>query len=451
MPEQFGLIAMLAIFMSVADSFMDSGLGAALIQEHDLTQADLSSVFYFNIIIGICASSLLSISAPWIAAFYNQPALISLTRVMSLLLISNSFYMIQYNITVRNLNFKTITLVNIIANVFSGITGIILAYSGYGVWSLVAQQLVRSILISGLYWFFNTWRPSLTFSINSLKNLFGFGSRLLLSGLLNKIFDNIYSLIIGKSFSAVSLGYFTRAQTLSDLPTQSISGMVGRVTFPLFSRMQKDKEGIKRGIRKAITTLALIVFPLMIGISVTSRPLILILFTDRWIEAVPYLQILSLIGMFYPLSMINLNVLQALGRSDLFLRLEIIKKILIVANIAITWRWGILAMLYGMFITGLISYYLNCIYNKSLIKYRFIEQIYDLLPYLVTSIIMGIGVYLVSLLTFKNNFLLFICQVFSGIIIYVLLCRIFALTAFMDIWNAALKKINIKTHGVHNG
>ncbi len=448
LPEQFGLIAMLTIFMAIGESFLDSGFGAALIQKRDITQTDLSSVFYFNILIGLSAAVLLSISAPLIASFYKQPDLISLTRAMSLIIMINSFRLIQYTIATRELNFKLITKVSILSNTISGIIGITMAYAGYGVWSLVAQQISRSLLVTLLLWILNSWRPSLIFSFSSLRNMFWFGSRMLASGLLNQIFINIYSLVIGRLFSASSLGFFTRAKTLSDLPTQSLATMVGRVTFPVFSSIQDDIPRVKSGMKKALTTLALITFPLMIGISVTARPLILTLFTDKWAEAIPYLRVLSLIGLLYPLHLINLNVLQALGRSDLFFRLEIIKKVLIIINIAVTWRWGIMAITYGIMITSLISYYLNSYYNKFIIQYSFTEQLFDLLPYLAISSLMGLGVYCIEFIQFKNISLLLLSQVSCGIAIYIILCRLFHLATFMELWNSILKKIASRKTGI---
>jgi len=448
LPEQFGLIAMLAIFMAVAQSFLDSGFGSALIQKQDITQTDLSSVFYFNVVIGISAAGLLSIFAPYIASFYNQPELIALTRAMSLIIVINSFSLIQYTLATKNLNFKAITKVSVLSNVISGIIGISMAYNGFGVWSLVSQQISRSFLSAILFWFFNSWRPSLSFSMQSLKDMFGFGSRILASGLLNQIFNNLYLLVIGRIFTAVSLGFFTRAKSLSELPVNSLGLMVVRVTFPVFSSIQKDIPRVKNGMKKALTTLALITFPLMIGLAVTARPIVLILFTDKWAEAIPYVRLLSIIGMLYPLQLINLNILPVLGKSDLFFRLEVIKKILVVINIAVTWRWGIMAMIFGMLITSIIFYYLNSYYNKFMIGYSFTEQLFDLLPYFIISSIMGIGVFLIELIHFESNLLLLVCQVISGMIMYLLLCRIFQIKAFMDLWRTVLDRINISNNKI---
>jgi O-antigen/teichoic acid export membrane protein len=252
-PEQFGLIGMLMIFMAVAQTLLDSGFGAALIQKNEVTQKDICSIFYFNILVGILIAGILGLVAPWIAAFYNQPILIPLTRAMSLVIIINSFGLIQSTILSKQIDFKTQTKVSLIAGIMSGIIGITLAATGFGVWSLVVQQISSAFFRTVFLWFLNPWRPALIFSLKSLQEMFSFGSRLLASGLLNQVFENIYLLAIGKLFSASDLGYFTRAKAFGDLPTHTLSGMVGRVTFPVFSTIQDDPVRLKRGLKRALT------------------------------------------------------------------------------------------------------------------------------------------------------------------------------------------------------
>lgn len=447
-PEQFGLIGMLTIFMAVIRTFLDSGFGAALIQKQEITQTDICSIFYFNILVGLATASLLCIVAPWIAAFYNQPVLTGLTRALSLTVIIDSFGMIQGTILVKQINFKTQTKVSLISGALSGIIGVTLAAYGFGVWSLVVQQVSASLFSTICLWSFSSWRPELIFSFTSLQNMFGFGSRLLFSGLLNQIFDNIYYVVIGRLFSAADLGYFTRAKTMNDLPTQTLSGMVGRVTFPVFSTIQDDQARMKRGLKKALTILVLVNFPMMIGLAVIARPLVLVMLTDKWIACVPYLQLLCMAGLLFPLHLMNLNVLQALGRSDLFLRLEIIKKVLIAISIAITWRWGISAMIYGIIVNSIIAYYLNSYYTGVLISYPLREQVTDLVPYLIVSVLMGILVYTVGLLQYFHHWSMLLVQITTGIVVYVFQCRIFRLKAFIEIWLAGWSKIMTSGFGV---
>lgn len=446
-PEQFGLIGMLVIFMAVAQSFLDSGFGAALIQKRDATQTDTCSIFYFNIAMGLMAAGLLCVIAPWIAAFYNQPILTPLTRVLSLTIVINSFGLIQNTLLRKQIDFKTQTKVSVIASGLSGMTGVFLAAGGFGIWSLVVQQIASTLLRTALLWYLNTWRPTLVFSISALQEMFGFGSRLLASGLLNQIFDNIYLLVIGKLFSAADLGFFTRAKTFGDLPSQTLSGMVAKVTFPVFSTIQDDPARLKRGLRKALTSLALVNFPMMMGLAVIARPLVLALLTEKWAGCIHYLQLLCLAGLLYPVHLINLNLLQALGRSDLFFRLEIIKKVLIVINIAVTWRWGISAMIIGMIAVSLIACYLNSYYTGVLIGYPIQEQVRDLFSYLIMAVLMGMGVYVTGLLPFPNHWSTLLVQITIGIVIYVCLCWLFRLEAFMEIWQAGWSKISFLRAG----
>ena len=439
-PEQFGLIGMLTIFMGVAQAFLDSGFGEALIQKRDPTPTDTCSIFYFNIMVGLVAAALLCLIAPWIAAFFNQPALTPLARAMSLVIVINSFGLIQSTILYKQIDFKALTKVSLTASILSGIIGVTLAAVGFGVWSLVVQQISSAFIQVLLLWFLSAWRPALIFSLKSLRGMFSFGSRLLASGLLDQIFSNIYLIVIGKVFSATDLGLFTRAKNFQELPSNTLSGMVGRVTFPVFSTIQDDPARLKRGMKKALTTLVLVNFPMMIGMAVIAHPMVLVLLTERWAESIPYIQLLSILGLLYPLHVINLNLLKALGRSTLFLRLEIIKKVLTVINIAVTWQWGISAMIYGMTTLSVISYYLNSYYTGVLIGYPIREQLRDLLPYFMTAALMGLAVYAAGLLTFPNHWFMLLVQIPVGIVVYVSLCWLFRLPAFMEIWQALRNK-----------
>ncbi len=435
-PEQFGLIGMLTIFMAVAQAFIDSGFGAALIQKREVTATDMCSIFYFNIFIGLVSAGILCAAAPWIANFYSQPMLTPLTRVLSLILIINSFGLIQETILAKQINFKTNTQASLVASVLSGFAGIILAVTGFGVWSIVGQQILSAGFRTLALWFLTPWRPAWVFSFQSLKTMFGFGSKMLISGLLNQIFSNGYFLIIGRLFSATDLGFFTRAKAIGELPTQTLSGMVGRVTFPVFSTIQDDPVRLKSGLKKALVLLVMANFPIMVCLLTIARPLVLFLLTDKWIDSVPYLQLFCLVGLLFPLHLINLNVLQALGRSDLFLRLEVIKKILVIINVSITWQWGISAMIWGMIITSLISYYLNSYYIGTLIDYAIGEQIGDLASYLVLSVVMAFAVHTAGFLSYPNLWSQLAVQLSIGISSYVGLCRLFRLSIFMEVWRA---------------
>ena len=433
LPEEFGLIAMLTIFMAIAESFINSGFGQALIQKQDITHTDECSIFYFNILVGFCAAGLLCLSAPCIADFYNQPLLVPLTYVLSLNLIINSFGLIQTSLLTKHIDFKTQLKVSVIATFIAGIIGVIMALKGFGVWSLVVQSLSRNLFCTVLLWFFNTWRPSLVFSLESLRVMFAFGSRLLLSGLLDTIFQNIYLVVIGKLFSPVKLGFYSRAKSLQQLPVFSLSSIVGRVTFSVFSSVQDDKPRLKRGVRKTLTMLVMINFPMMVGLAIVAKPLVLVLLTEKWLPCVPYLQLLCAVGMLYPLHVINLNVLAAQGRSDLFFHLEILKKILVVIAIAITYRWGIIAMIYGQIVTSCLAYCLNAYYTGKMLNYPITEQIQDLMPSLVLAGIMGLGVYALKYTSITNQLSLLSAQIITGIVIHTSICYIFRISSFMEI------------------
>ena len=441
LPKEFGLIGMLAIFMAIAQVFLDSGFGSALIQKQNATQVDICSIFYFNIAVGLATSGLLCLAAPLISSFYNQPSLIPLTRVLSLTIVFNSLGLIQNTFFRKIIDFRVVTMATLIAGVLSGSIGISLAIYGYGVWSLAVQQVSSTLFRTVVLWFMSSWRPALIFSFRSLKEMFGFGSRILASGLLNQTFNNIYLLVIGKVFSATELGFFTRAQRFQELPSQSLSGIITKVTFPVFSSIQDDPDRLKRGMKKALTSLVLINFPMMIGLAVVSRPLIIVLLTEKWLGCVWYLQLLCMSGMMYPLHVMNLNVLQSLGRSDLFLRLEIIKKIFIVINIAVTWRWGIQTMIMGQVVVSVISYYLNCYYNGILIGYSICEQLRDLAAYFTAAVLMGIGIHGLVYIPFQNIGLLLVTQIVVGIVLYSAICRMCKFSAFMELYQAALNRI----------
>ena len=441
-PEQFGLIGMLTIFMAVAQVFLDSGFGSALIQKQNATQTDYCSIFYFNIGAGFLIVLIFYSAAPWIAAFYGQPILTPLTRFMSLAIVINAFGLIQNTILIKELNFKKYSYVSLLASSVSGIIGISFAVNGYGVWSLVAQQMSAAFFRTIFLWFICTWRPSLIFSFKSLSQLFGFGSKMLAAGLLNQIFNHIYLLVIGRLFSASHLGFYTRAKTLAEVPSTIIPRMVGRVLFPAFSKIQENPERLKKAMRKALKTIGLVYFPLMIGLAAIAPSLVLLLLTAKWAESIPYLQLLCFAWLLFPVHLINLNLLQSMGRSDLFLRIEIIKKVLIAANICITWRWGIPAMIGGMIVTSLCAYILNSYYTYGLIGYSIGEQLNDLIPTLVLSLIMGVAVYLIGMVSLPGLWCTIILQIFIGSSLYIFLCRLLCLSAFMELWASCWDKIS---------
>jgi teichuronic acid exporter len=442
-PGEFGLIGMIAIFIAVSQTLLESGFGSALIQKKEATSVDFCSVFYLNIVIGMVIAGLLFLVAPWIAVFYHQPILSPLTRILSLTILINSFSIVHVTILSRAIDFKTQTQISLLTSLFSGIIGIFLAVNGWGVWSLAVQQIAASFFRTVWLWLWNIWTPRWEFSLSALQDMFGFGSRLLAAGLINQTFNNLYSLVIGRLFLPSDLGYFDRAKSLEEIPSQTLSWMVGRVTFPVFSSIQDDRQLLKRGLKKALILLVMINFPMMVGLMVLARPLIIILLTEKWADSIIYFQLLCLVGLLFPLQLLNVNLLEALGHSKKFLRLEIFKKILIVANIALTWRWGIAAMICGMMATSLLSYCLNSYYTRLLIGYPIQEQIIDLMPYLFISLIMGLGVYAVGLFPWKTLMGKLFTQMTAGILLYTGLFRISRPRDFSEMREVALNILQL--------
>lgn len=396
LPEHYGLLAMIIVFIAISRSFLDSGFSQALIRKRDCTIADYSTVFFFNLMIGVVMAILLFSSAALISGFFDEPELINIVKVMSVLLIIDSIGLVQRTILIKNIDFKLQTKISIISDIVSGIVAIVMAYRGFGVWSLVVRQILSSSLTTLLLWNWNKWTPSLIFSISSLKELFSFGSKLLLSGLLYTFFQNIYLFVIGKYFSSADLGFYTRADQFKNLPSQNINNVIQRVTYPVLAQLQDDIPRLKDNYRKIIRSTMFITLTLMFGLAAVSEDLILSLLGEKWLQSVIYLQLLVFVGMFYPLHSLNLNMLKVQGKSGKFLQLEIIKKTFAIPVILAGIFYGIEWMIIGMIINSIISYFLNSFWSGKLIGYSTIDQLKDLTPSFLLSITMGGMVFFVG-------------------------------------------------------
>lgn len=432
-PAEFGLIGMITIFIAVSESFIDSGFSQALIRKKECTVADFSTVFYFNLVVGILFFMILFISAPAIASFFKEPRLMELVRVLGIVLIIDAITVIQRTILTRNIDFKLQTKVSVIATVFSGVVGIAMAFKGFGVWSLVARTLSQRAMNSLLLWIWNKWKPKLLFSLRSFKELFSFGSKLLLSGLIDTIYKNVYYLIIGKYFSAQELGYYTRADSFKNLPSKNLNGIISRVSFPVLSQLQDDPERLKAGYKKLIKTTMYITFILMAGMAATAEPMINVLIGEKWEPAVPYLQLLCFVGAMYPLHSLNLNMLNVRGRSDLYLKLEIIKKILAIPTILIGIIWGIKVMILGMWVNSIISYYLNSYYSGRLVSYPICEQLEDIVPSLYIALFMGVIVFIIGKLIPLGAASAFLVQILLGSILIIVISELFKMESYFFI------------------
>ncbi|MPQ46319.1 MOP flippase family protein [Marinifilum sp. N1E240] len=418
-PRDFGLLGMLAIFIAISQAFIDSGFDNALIQKKDANQTDYSTVFFFNISIGVVLYLILFFTAPLIADFFRSPELVQLTRVVCLILVVNSFGLIQFVKFKIEMNFKAIAQVVVIANLLSAALGIVLALLNFGVWALAAQVIGIYFFRSILFWVKSTWRPSMVFSIKSFKGLFNFGSKLLLSGLISQTFENIYLLVIGRMFSATALGFYDQAKKFQQVPVATLAQVVGNVTFPAFSKIQNENEKLRLGFRKLIKLLVFVNFPLMIGLAIMADPLLVVVLGDKWEPSVPYFQLLCIAGMIYTLHSSNLNILKVKGRSDLFLYLEIIKKAIVVLAIVIGLKWGIIGLVVGQIFTSFISFFINAFYTGKLISYTISDQLKDVSQTfyitIVTAAVMSLG-WLI-----QNQILALSYQILSGIGTYLLL------------------------------
>lgn len=442
-PKEFGLIGMITVFISVSESFINSGFSQALIRKKDCTGTDLSTVFYYNMAVGIIFFAILYISAPLISNFFNEPQLADLVRVLGVVLIVDSLTVVQRAILTRRLDFKLQAKASITSTIFSGIVGITMAYSGFGVWSLIAKTISKVSINSLLLWLWNEWRPLLSFSVKSFKDLFGFGSKLLASGLIDTIYRNIYDLIIGKYYSAQELGFYTRANMFKNLPSNQLTNIISRVTYPALAQVQDDKLSLKRGYKKIIKSTMYVSFIIMAGMAAVAEPMVLTLVGEKWRPCVIYLQLLCFIGAMYPLHAINLNMLNVQGRSGLFLKLEIIKKILAIPTILIGIFWGIKVMIFGMWFNTIVGYYLNSYYSGRHINYPIREQVADILPSLLLALTVGTIVALAGWLFPLASFPKLIIQLLLGGILVIGLSELFKLKDYLYLKD--MVRTNIKT------
>lgn len=442
-PEEYGLLAMVVIFIAISNSIVDSGFSNALIRKIDANETDYNTVFYFNILIAFLLYFILYICAPLISSFFKEPLLVSITRVLSIVLVFNSLSIIQRTILVKKVDFKTQTKISLIASIVSGVLGILMAFCECGVWSLVGQQISRQLLNTFFLWYYSKWRPQIEFSVNSFKELFGFGSKLLISGLIDAVYKNIYYIVIGRSYHASLLGQYTRAEQFSFIFSGNLTSVIQRVSFPVLSSIQDDSERLREAYRKIIKTTMLITFACMLGLAAVAKPLILILIGGKWFLAVSFLQIVCLGEMLYPLHAINLNILQVKGRSDIFLRLEILKKTIIVLPIVLGIVYGIYYLLWGSVCISLISFFLNSYHSSRLVGYSTKDQIKDILPSFIVSSIVAIIMWTITLLNI-SLYATLIFQLVVGMIMAILIYEKVNLKEYQEVKRMFLSLIEKK-------
>lgn len=442
LPEEFGLIGMIAIFMAIGSELISSGLTSSLIRTDNPDQRDYSSVFFYNLFGSIILYFLLFFTAPYIANFFKQPSLIEITRLYSLTFIISGLSAVQLAKIRKEMNFKLETQSSLASTVVSAMVGILLAYRGFGVMSLVWMSIAGSIISSVMLWFTSDWRPSFIFDKKKFSYHYRFGYRMAIAGVINAVFNNIYTLVIGKFFSPVQLGYYTRADTLKQFPISNISSILSKVTFPIFAEIKNDDQRLRNVYKEMMQLVIFIIAPLLVMMGVIADPLFRFLFTEKWLPAAPYFQILCVNGILYPLHSYNLNILLVKGRSDLVLRLEIAKKIILCLIIVVAIPFGIYGLLWGQVIYSVLCYFINSFYSGKMIGYTATKQLYDISGILTVSLLMGLGLYFLDTFALQTHFSDFI-RIFISLAIGALL--FYVLCYFFGIKTAKVLKKNINT------
>lgn len=428
-PGQFGAIALVMVFVNLAQVFVQSGFNTALIQKKDADEVDFCSVFYLSLGVAGALYILIFLTSPLIASFYNDPMLTPVLRVLSLTLFFGAYNSIQNAYIARNLMFKKLFTSSLGAMLFSGILGIIAAYQGLGIWALVIQQLCNQIAITVILMFVVDWKPKLIFSFDRVKTLFSYGGKLLASQLLNVLYMDLRTLIIGRIHSPSMLGYYNRGRQFPQVIVSNIDGSIQSVMLPTLASHQDNRQRVKQMMRRAIVSSSFLIFPMMIGMAVVAESLVRVVLTDKWLPAVPFLQIFCMSYALMPIHTANLQAINALGRSDIFLKLEIVKKITGLIILAISLPFGVYAIAIGQVVSGIISTFINAFPNKKLLDYSYVEQWRDIVPSMLTAALMGFVVYLfnfVGLVAWQQ----LILQVVVGVVVYTGLAKVFKLQSF---------------------
>lgn len=431
-PDDYGLIGIITIFTAVCTTVINGGFSNALIRKQRPTEDDYNTAFIVNIVLSILLYLLLFLCAPYIATFFGRSELVGLTRISSLTLVIGSFAMVQQVRLTKRLDFKTQTKITLIANLASGSIGIVMALCDCGVWALVTQNIVAQLLKTIFLRVFNHWSPLLRFSRNSFHELFGFGWKMMLSNILDSAWQQFYQVVVGKFYSPATLGQYTRAKQFSQLFSSNLTGVIQRVTYPVLSDIQDEKERMVAAYRKIIKSTMFITFALMFLLGAVSEPLIICLIGEKWHEAATYLPLICLVGAFYPLHAINLNMLQVQGRSDLFLGLEIVKKLVGLFPLCIGAFVGIFPMLYATVITTCISYFLNSYFPGKLLGYGSMKQLRDIAPSFFLTIVVAIVVYCFKYLPI-SYWLVLPMQLVIGLGLLVVLSRMMKMEEYYEI------------------
>lgn len=442
-PNEFGLLGMVTIFIAIAQVFVDSGLSQALIRKQNCTELDYNTIFWVNIIIGVVAFIVIWIMAPFIADFYEKPELINLTRVLALAIIISSLTLNQQTIITKNLDFKTLTKSSIIGTFVAGIVSIILALYGFGVWSLVWRVIINQAVRSLILWYYNRWLPNFTYSKAVLKEHFLFGSNLLLISMVSAVYKSFYNMIIGKNYPVSTLGYYTNAEQYSNMPATSITAITNKVSYPVLSEMQNDNIRLKKSIKKLIETVMYLSFIILFGLAAVAHPLFIIMLGVKWAPSIAYFQILCFAYAITPLHVINHNIMKIKGRSDLFLKTEIIKYLLFTPLLVLGAIYGIKVLLAGIVFFYWISFFINAMYSRRLIDLSIFEQCIYLIPGISIAAVSALATWGLGHFLHLNDILILTIQIICYPILLVSLSMVFKLEAFFELKQILLNKLTL--------
>jgi O-antigen/teichoic acid export membrane protein len=440
-PIDYGLIGVLMIFISLSTVLIDGGFGQALIRKQDANATDYSTIFYLNLIISVLLYLILFFTAPLIARFFKHPELILISRVLFLTIIFYAIYFIQYVVLNKNLNFRVLALINIVSVIISGFFGIILAFLGYGVWALVWQQISSQFIRAILYPFLVHWKPIRNFSYRVIKDFWSFSIHMLGTSSLNVIFNNMYTILLGRFYPFREVGFYTQANKLSDTVDAATQQILMKGTYPLLVQIQHDTERLIRVYRRLTQSISLLIFPLIAVLIAIAKPFILVLITDKWLPSVGLFQLLLFANFFGPLYVLNVSVLNARGESKLTFRMELVKKSLILISVVVCFQFGIKIMLAGYVFASFAAYLLSMIYIKRKINHYFKHQIRDILPQIFVGFILGVVAYFIGFLPLSNISMVII-QVIETLIIYIVLVRFFFSESFFQARDFILQKVS---------
>ena len=429
-PEDFAAVAIITVFINIATIFVQSGFGTALIQKAEIDEIDSSSIFYFSITASIVLYVVLYFISPLVSAYYNIEILKYLLRAEGIILVFGAFNTVQQAIMARNLEFRKNFRASLLGCISAGISGVALAYAGAGIWALAISTIVNNFVLTVVLWFSVKWRPKLVFSAKRVKTLFSFSWKLVCSSLVSTFYTNIRTLIIGKAFNQKTLGYYNRGDMLASSLMNGLTGAISSVMLPVLSTKQDRVNELKKMLRRTMSINCFVIFPVMFGLVAVAKPLIVILFTEKWLPSVPFMRLVCIAYAFYPMHSANLQAINAIGRSDVSLKLEVIKRVMGLCLIGLSFPFGVYAIVGSEIVFSLLATVVNGFPNKKLINYSIKEQWRDIFPYLLVSLVMCILVYGISLVLTVNNIILLLIQILLGVCIYVLGCHLLKLEAY---------------------